>query len=250
VRSIITSRGVALAAALVTAFATWLVPAPASAHANFVGAIPAPNATVATAPTNVRVFFSSAIKAEGSSMTVLGPGGGRVDMNDSAAQPDPNRQTLRVSLMPSLGPGEYTVNWNNVADDGHPANGSFKFLVSGSPISPAGGRNFALSSQSNSILPTVHLTWTDGTQEDNYQLLRVVPNPTQTFNLPGNATSYVDNSVLPGQLYCYLLVPRSGNTALGNTNVLCVLVGISTVGEVPPGPEIQEVLARVLEELE
>jgi methionine-rich copper-binding protein CopC len=249
-RSIITSHGAALAAALVTALATWLVPAPASAHANFVGAIPAPNATVATAPTNVRVFFSSAIRAEGSAMTVIGPGGGRVDLNDSAAQPDPNRQTLRVSLMPSLGPGEYAVNWNNVADDGHPESGSFKFLVNSTPVSPAGGRNFALSSQSSGVLPTVHLTWTDGTQEDNYQLIRLVPNPVQTFNLPGNAASYTDTMVLPGQLYCYILVPRSGNTPLGNTNGLCVLVGISTVGEVPPGPDMQEVLARVLEALE
>jgi methionine-rich copper-binding protein CopC len=245
----VTSRGTALLAALVTTLATVLAPAtPVSAHANFVGSIPAAGSTVTTAPTNVRVFFSSAVKINESGLTVTGPSGARIDQNDSTVQPDPNRQTIRISLLPGIGPGEYTVNWHNVAEDGHHANGSFKFTISNSSTPQQSGRDFTLSTRAG---PATHLTWGDGTQEDNYVLFRLAtPGGLQSFAINANATSYTDSPLVPGVTYCYMLVVRSGTNVVGNTNIMCTVPGMSTVGEIIPGPEIEATLAMMLEELQ
>jgi hypothetical protein len=120
---------------------------------------------------------------------------------------------------------------------------------------PLGGRNFTISTTSGAsgmsdtvAQPAVQLTWTDGTQEDNYLLLRVAPRPTTSFSLPGNASSFTDSRVLPGQDYCYILVPRNRSIVLGYSGVLCAVPGVSTVGVEVPGPEIEATLALVLPE--
>ena len=88
------------------------------------------------------------------------------------------------------------------------------------PTGTLGGRDFAISSRSG---PSIRLTWTDGTLEDNYQLLRLLPSPPIVTDLPGTASSYTDTAVTTGGIYCYILIPRIGTAAQGNTDLLCDL---------------------------
>lgn len=120
------------------------------AHATFVRSTPAPNAVVATAPVVVRVIFSEAVAADGSALTVTGPGGVRVDQGDSRVDPsDPTGTTMVVSLRSGLQPGRYVVNWTTVsAKDGDKESGSFAFTIVGAtgtaPGMPRTGSGTAL----------------------------------------------------------------------------------------------------------
>jgi methionine-rich copper-binding protein CopC len=108
-------------------------PVAAFAHATFVRSSPAPNAVVTTAPAVVRVLFSEAVAADGSALTVTGPGGVRVDQGDSRVDPsDPTGTTMVVSLRSGLQSGRYIVNWTTVsAKDGDKESGSFAFTIAG-----------------------------------------------------------------------------------------------------------------------
>lgn len=120
------------------------LPAVALAHATFVRSTPAPNAVVSSAPSVIRAVFSEALAADGSVLTVTGPGGIRVDQGDSRIDPaDPAGATMVVSLRAGMQAGRYVVNWVAVsARDGHRESGSFAFTVasaSGAPAMPRTG---------------------------------------------------------------------------------------------------------------
>ncbi len=118
-------RAGALALLLPTGFV-----AVALAHAEFASSIPAPNSTVTSVPSTVKVVFTEGVNPQGSSLTVLGPSGVADRGDGHVDQSDPDRKTMLVSLKSGLGPGKYTVNWKTVsADDGDTATGSFVFTV-------------------------------------------------------------------------------------------------------------------------
>jgi copper transport protein len=100
----------------------------ASAHALLLRSNPAANATLASAPAQVELFFSEALQPGLSSISVLDSDGKSVDIGDVRVDPsDPTRMTVSLH---SLVDGVYTVSWKALsATDGHLTTGSFPFAV-------------------------------------------------------------------------------------------------------------------------
>lgn len=94
------------------------------AHAEMVKADPAPGSTVDTGIKQIRLTFDEAIE-EGSSITLYAEGfrpvpgiNAQVDGTD-----------LFAPIPAALDPGQYTVQWAAVGDDGHTTQGSYQFSV-------------------------------------------------------------------------------------------------------------------------
>ena len=108
-----------------------ILAAVAIAHAEFGSSVPSPKSVVSSVPAVVKVVYTEGVNPKGSSITVVGPNGSRVDTGDGHVDlNDPDRKTMLVSVKSGSGPGTYTVNWTTVsADDGDSASGSFTFQV-------------------------------------------------------------------------------------------------------------------------
>jgi hypothetical protein len=102
-------------------------PAVVAAHAFLDRAEPRVGSTVKTAPTRVRLWFTSALEPAYSRAQVFDASGTRVDLGDSAVD-GADRALLRVSV-PPLTPGQYKVLWRVLAIDGHVTEGDFRFSV-------------------------------------------------------------------------------------------------------------------------
>jgi methionine-rich copper-binding protein CopC len=104
-----------------------VAPVVVAAHAFLDRAEPRVGSTVKTAPTQVRLWFTGALEPAYSRAQVLDAAGTRVDLGDSAVDPN-NRSVLRVSL-PALAAGKYRVLWRVLAIDGHVTAGDFRFTI-------------------------------------------------------------------------------------------------------------------------
>ena len=105
----------------------------ALAHAELIGAEPAIDSVVPTAPTQVRLYFSEPIEPDFFSLQVYASDRSRVDRGDARIAPDDAR-VLQVSLR-EIGVGTYTVVWRAVSLDSHIIQGVHAFTV-GSGIAP------------------------------------------------------------------------------------------------------------------
>jgi copper resistance protein C len=96
------------------------------AHAFPASEEPLVGSTVATAPSEAAIVFNAPIEALFSKLEVLSANGAE----EAAAPPAlaKDRRRLSVKLKP-LPPGEYTVKWVAVAEDGHRTQGSYVFTV-------------------------------------------------------------------------------------------------------------------------
>ncbi len=108
--------------------ATLAFTVPVSAHANLVRAEPGISASVPTAPTSVRLYFSEAPEPRYSEVDIFNATHERFDKGDLHVVPD-DRESLIVSVR-DLPQGIYTVVWKTTsAVDGHTTGGSFAFAV-------------------------------------------------------------------------------------------------------------------------
>lgn len=108
-----------------------VLPGVGSAHAELDRSLPESDSIVDQAPAQVELWFTEEL-AEGSTATVTGPDGARVDNGDAAIDLfDPERKHQVVTLMPDLPAGEYTVTWTSVSgEDDDTESGAFTFAVS------------------------------------------------------------------------------------------------------------------------
>ncbi len=108
---------------------------PVSAHANLVRAEPGISASVATAPTDLRLYFSETPEPRYSEVSVLNAERQRFDKGDLHPAPGDNG-SLIVGLR-DLPQGVYTVIWKTTsAVDGHTTGGSFAFVVGTAALAP------------------------------------------------------------------------------------------------------------------
>jgi methionine-rich copper-binding protein CopC len=97
----------------------------AAAHAAFVSASPAVNATVAS-PKQVTVKLSEKLSPKFSGLDLMKADGSKVPVKTTVAK---DKKTL-MATVPALAPGAYMVMWHAVAaDDGHKSKGDFNFTV-------------------------------------------------------------------------------------------------------------------------
>ena len=116
------------------ALARWLLlglvlaPAPpVAAHAFPDHSEPRVGATLAHAPSQVRIWFDGEIEPTFSTARVETDDRRRVDSGDARVSPQDGK-LLEVSV-PALAPGRYRVYWSVIARDGHRTEGDFRFRV-------------------------------------------------------------------------------------------------------------------------
>jgi copper resistance protein C len=98
---------------------------PAAAHAARIGAEPAVDAVVQTAPQRVTATFNEALQSNFAAMTVIGPDG-----NLWSTDPvEVSGAIASVGMRPSGPAGTYTVNYRVTSADGHVVSGSWSFRV-------------------------------------------------------------------------------------------------------------------------
>ena len=94
------------------------------AHALLDRAEPRVGNTVATAPRELKLWFTQKLEQAFSTVTVTSAAGERVD----AGKAQVNGNEMSVSLR-ALGPGTYRVNWHVLSVDTHTTDGNFTFNV-------------------------------------------------------------------------------------------------------------------------
>jgi methionine-rich copper-binding protein CopC len=112
-----------IAAAALSGTAIAVVP-----HTRLVKAEPGKDSTVATAPKELKLFFSEAVKPAvtgvrllASDSTVVAIGA----LKSGAGQPAP----IVVPVTGAIRSGTYRVMWRVTGDDGHPISGNYVFTV-------------------------------------------------------------------------------------------------------------------------
>jgi len=149
--------GLAVAAATVL-FMVAERPVVVLAHAEYDHSDPADGATVTTAPSTIKVWFSEGVKSSGSSLKVTNASGQQVDNKDSKVDTSQaDRKLMTVTLPPNLPDSTYTVNWVTVsADDNDKDDGKFSFTVkSAAPTSTSAPAPVTLPAVAPPALPAL-----------------------------------------------------------------------------------------------
>lgn len=106
-------------------------PATSFAHAELLRSDPSDGATLRTAPTRVRMWFSEALDRSPtfSGAVVIDASSRSVDMHDAQVVSNDSRE-MDVSLIPNIPAGNYMVAWHVASvDDGHLTTGTIRFTV-------------------------------------------------------------------------------------------------------------------------
>jgi methionine-rich copper-binding protein CopC len=102
----------------------------AHAHAHLSASVPAEGSTV-EAPERIRLTFSEAARV--TALTIQRQGG-----LEQKLSPLPATSAREVSLpAPSLAPGQYTLSWRVLSQDGHVMSGTVHFSVVAGPSGAA-----------------------------------------------------------------------------------------------------------------
>jgi methionine-rich copper-binding protein CopC len=101
--------------------ATWF-------HVELLKSDPKANDTLATSPKAISLWFSETVQSGATSIRLTSADGkivsvGKVTVASAAKSP------AVAPLSSALKSGRYSVAWRTMADDGHPAKGSFNFVV-------------------------------------------------------------------------------------------------------------------------
>jgi methionine-rich copper-binding protein CopC len=99
---------------------------PAAAHTELTQSDPAPGAQLAESPGEIRLTFSEPAGAQ-SQIVLLADGFQPVE--GVAARMDSPHPEQVFAPLPPLAPGNYTVQWSAVSEDGHEISGSYSFSV-------------------------------------------------------------------------------------------------------------------------
>ncbi len=100
--------------------------APAGAHARLVGSSPSADATVPTAPSEVRLTFDEPVSVTDDGVRVLGPDG--TDLSTSAARSAGATSVVRTIDAGAIR-GSVTVSYRVLSADGHVVTGSVIFSI-------------------------------------------------------------------------------------------------------------------------
>lgn len=98
---------------------------PAAAHDQLVSSNPEDGAELDAQPEWLEMDFSGNIQDVGTEVRVLQDGGDDVSAGEVTVE-----GTMVTSALPDdLSPGDYTVQWRVVSEDGHPISGEFTFTL-------------------------------------------------------------------------------------------------------------------------
>lgn len=97
------------------------------AHAFPTTEQPLVGSTVATPPSAVTITYDAPIESLFAKLEVVNSSKQEQALGPATVGPDHRTLSVRLRL---LRPGDYTVNWTVVAEDGHRTEGSYDFTVS------------------------------------------------------------------------------------------------------------------------
>jgi len=106
-------------------FVSFLIPAPAAAHAVLLESSPPTKGTVAGPDIPIKLRFNVRIDASRSRLTLVRPDGSARPL--VMGKPD-SADTLSAQAT-SLPPGDYRLRWQVLASDGHITRGEIPFTV-------------------------------------------------------------------------------------------------------------------------
>jgi len=95
-------------------------------HLRLEATFPAADTVINEPPKEIRLFFSEAPQMRGTAVRLADGEGELVPTTDAAADEEDSSQVFIRPREP-LTPGEYTVHWRTIAQDGHAQNGNFDF---------------------------------------------------------------------------------------------------------------------------
>lgn len=113
----------AIAAAVALGF-TLLWSAPVSAHDRLVSSSPEHGDELDSQPDWLELEFSGNVQDVGAEIKVMHEGA-----DVSAGEITVENRTVKSALPDDLSPGDYTVDWRVVSEDGHPISGTFDFAI-------------------------------------------------------------------------------------------------------------------------
>ena len=99
----------------------------AALHLRLTKSEPADSSVVATAPTEIKLWYSQKPQLRLSRVTLTGPSG---EVTTGAIVQD--SVMLRAPITGTMTPGAYTVSWLTASSDGHPIRGTIRFRVGSS----------------------------------------------------------------------------------------------------------------------
>jgi methionine-rich copper-binding protein CopC len=103
--------------------------APFRRHTHLVKSEPAADDTLATSPRAIRLWFSEQVELPVTTVKLGIASGANVSLA-ALARPDTGQSApVTAMLTAPLKPGAYVVTWSTAAKDGHPASGTFNFVV-------------------------------------------------------------------------------------------------------------------------
>lgn len=123
----------ALTAALVVAPS--VSPLAAALHIGLASSVPAKDAHLMTAPTEIRLTFTGRVDVAKAGLELLGPGSTPVATDPLRAVADSDRVAV-AKITGKMTSGSYTVKWKAVAADGAAGSGSFTFMYMAPTESP------------------------------------------------------------------------------------------------------------------
>jgi len=106
-----------------------LWPALGWAHARLIKSVPGRQATLASAPSRVQLWFNERLEGHFCNLSVWDQDGKQVDLGDVEVT-SANPKQLSVGV-PSLGPGTYRVKFRVLSVDGHIVESEFPFTIRG-----------------------------------------------------------------------------------------------------------------------
>jgi copper resistance protein C len=114
-----------VAVTLLAGLALLLGATPALAHTRLQSSDPSDGASLDAAPERISLTFNETMTPGFSTITVVGPDGGRYETGDVSAEGG----TVGISVLP-LGPaGQYKIGYRVVSADGHPVAGEVAFTL-------------------------------------------------------------------------------------------------------------------------
>ena len=122
------SHAIRIADATLLAVVLLVAPAPAGAHPVLVRAVPAADATLASAPPELRLTFTQPLQLPFSSIDLLSPSGAAVLLGPLRHARD-SSSVVVADIRGPLVPGTYKVAWKVAGPDGHPVSGSYSFTI-------------------------------------------------------------------------------------------------------------------------
>ncbi|OLF12584.1 copper resistance CopC family protein [Actinophytocola xanthii] len=120
-----------LATTLLSTLTLVLTATPAAAHAELIASDPAQDASVATAPAQVRLTFSEPVSPAPNVVEISGPGGARWTVGSPAVA----GAEVTVPVQASGPAGAYTLVYRVISSDGDAVSGTIRFALT-TPATP------------------------------------------------------------------------------------------------------------------